>query len=230
MIFKQKNQNSNSRVLKGSSISEIETLIIESFDADKIDVKPKTEKELLLYYAEYTDILFQYLRVIVDEQLFYISNEIRALLGHLSDYRVYSDITKNNLEKAYGHFRRMNLDAFKTLCDMFDDALSRQLRKDYTLDYREVSSDYLEKFSQMYFSARESYLEAQTNERTGSDSHVHNILGQYYIAIKKYIELKQYYMENKSDIKRIKRKVIFSRIIASVFGAISLFSCIIEYI
>lgn len=200
------NININSPIFELDDVVELERFLLNDFDAQLLEIKPQTEEELLRYYAQNTDVLYQYLRAIVDKQIFLISNEIRAVLGHIADYRIKINCTKNDLEKAYGHFRRMNLDAFKILCDMFEAALSRRLRKDYKHDFRNVTPNYLKEYSRQYFKARDLYLNAQKQERAGSDSEIHNIIELYYSAAKEYIILKQYYLENKDKIARSKFK------------------------
>lgn len=208
----------------GHSIEEVENLIINQFDYNLIDTKPKTEYEFLQYYANNTDYLYQYLRVVVDNQIFVISNEIRAILGHLSDYNVFPDGTKKDLEKAYGHLRRMNLDAFKILCDRFDDALFKKLLNNSKYDYRDLCPTYIKEFSAKYFNARKLYLQAQEQERTGCDSEVHNIIKLYHNAAKQYIKLKQYCDKNKHNVFKIKMKVKAFKVVAFLIGGISLLS------
>ena len=105
------------------------------------------------------------------------SNEIRAILGHLSQYRMSNyNIDKNDLRKAYGHFRRLNLDLLKILCDIFNKNLYKILTQQYKYDLRNVKDDYLVNFDKKYITARRLYLKAQREESSGSDRNKHNII------------------------------------------------------
>jgi len=206
------------------SIPELEEYILTSFSPDAVDVEPKSEEELYRCYYNNTDYLYQYLRKTVGGWLFPLSNEVRAIMGHLADYRV-SDMgrDKKNLDKAYGHFRRLTLDAFKVLCDEFDKSLSRQLKEQYSFDYRKVCVNYLDTFATKYIAAKTKYIDAQCKEKLGSDHGKHNVMKLYYDAAKGYIELKQFYLSHKSQIvatqRKTKRKNAL-RVGATVFGIV----------
>lgn len=132
------------------------------------------------------------------------------MLGHIAEYRINNDGTKNDLEKANGHFRRMTLDILKVICDVFDESLLSNLKKSYKTDFRNINKDYLEEYSEQYFKAKNYYIQAQSDERTGADSNKHNIISKYYLAAKSYIRLKQY----KDNNKEAQRSVLISRCIA----------------
>lgn len=206
------------------SIPELEKHLLTQFSAVDVDIEPKTEEDLYRLYYNNTDYLYQYLRKTVGGWLFPLSNEVRAILGHLADYRVSdSGREKKNLDKAYGHFRRLTLDAFKILCDEFDKSLSRQLKKQYSFDYRRVCVDYLNHFSEKYISAKKKYLDAQCKENLGSDLGKHNVMELYYDAAKEYIELKQFYQEHKAQILAVQRSVKWRRavsIVCALFGIV----------
>lgn len=205
------------------NVQDLETFILESYDAEVLNTSPETEKELLSMYQKYSDVLYQYLRLIIDNFIHTLNNEIRAMFGHLAEYRISnSSWDKRELDKAYGHFRRLNLDALKILCNEFDRSLSVKLKKQYSYDYRDICVNYLEEFSQKYFSAKRLYIKAQQEERVGSDSRVHNIIELYYNAAKEYILLKQYYEEKKKSIQMVKRKVIAKQIICGFLTAFGL--------
>lgn len=206
------------------TINELEESILNDFDSTTINVKPKTERELYIYYAKYSDVLLQYLNVTVNSVLRPISNEIRALFGHLADYQTDEQIDKRELEKAYGHFRRLTLDAFKILCDSFDEFFSAKMTKQYHYDFRSINAKYLQTFSHLYISAKNLYIEAQLAEKNGSDStNKENILQLYHEACKKYIELKRYYCKNK-------RKVLCVKICAIIISMLTVFSFVFSTI
>ena len=86
------------------------------------------------------------------------------------------NIDKNDLRKAYGHFRRLNLDLLKILCDIFNKNLYKILTQQYKYDLRNVKDDYLVNFDKKYITARRLYLKAQREESSGSDRNKHNII------------------------------------------------------
>lgn len=204
---------------------ELEDFILESYDTNVLNTTPKSEKELLNMYQKYTDVLYQYLRLCIDDFMHALNNEIRAILGHLAEYRTIPETRdKRNLDKAYGHFRRLNLDALKILCDEFDRGLSVNLKKQYSYDYRDVCVDYLKVYAERYFKAKHLYIEAQQKERVGCDRDVHNIIELYYVAAKEYILLKKFYDEKKKDILKTKRRLIIKRFVyclATAFGIVA---------
>lgn len=183
---------SESEIDETVTVSQLEEYILNDFDAEEINQKPKTVSDLLRYYKDTTDYLYQYLRCVSDKELIFASNELRAALGHIAEYRINNDGTKNDLEKAYGHFRRMTLDILKVICDVFDDSLLRFFKKACKVDFRNVDKDFLKDYSQSYFKAKQLYLSAQADERTGADSDKHNVIEKYLSAAKEYIKLKRY--------------------------------------
>ena len=65
------------------NINELEEFVVNSYQPEMINSEPKTEKELLFIYQKYTVPLYDYMRHIF-QFVYPISNEIRAMLGHLS--------------------------------------------------------------------------------------------------------------------------------------------------
>lgn len=210
------------------AMSDKESVLVKQFDPELLDKAPNSEKDLMAMYNKHSDVLYLYLQETVNPFLLPLSNELRAMLGHIAIYRVANpDASKRELDKAYGHFRRFSIDALKILCDEFDRSLSRELKNQYTYDYREFCVDYLKEYSSRYFKAKNLYLKAQREERVGSDYKVHNLIGLYYDAAKEYIQLKCYYQQYKPDILRVKRNVIINRI---VFGFIAAFGIVVSVI
>lgn len=184
---------------------DLEEIILKDFDSNLINQKPQTEKELYQYYAQYTDIMVQYLRLKVTSILRPLTNEVRALFGHLTDQNTENKVDHRELEKAYGHFRRLTLDSFKILCDEYDNFLYKKFVSQYRYNFNSVDVNYLKKYSDLYISAKKAYIEAQQAEKTGSDSTgKENVIKLYHTAAKKYIELKRHYCSNKKKINRVK--------------------------
>lgn len=203
-------------------IRELEDYIINSYNPAAIDSVPKTERELLSVYQTYTVPAYVYVSSMF-RFVFPISNEIRAMLGHLSEYRAGEECRREELSSAYGHFRRINLDLLKTLCDEWDRSLGLILRRQYRYDYRNTCKNYLKLYGDQYFAAKNAYLEAQKQERVGRDSYAHNIFELYYKAVVQYILLKQFYEDHKKEIKKIKRKANMKKTfgwIAAVYGVL----------
>lgn len=207
-----------------ATIDEKERFLIDGYDSDLLDKAPSTEKELMSMYVNNSDVLYLYLQETVNPFLLPLSNELRAMLGHIATYRIAnSKETKRELDKAYGHLRRFNVDALKILCDEFDRSLSRELQKQYTYDYRDVCIDYLKEFSAQYFKAKNLYLTAQKEERVGSDYNVHNLIALYHDAAKEYIILKRFYQKYKAKIRKTKNCVFVRRTVCAlmtVFGIV----------
>lgn len=212
------------------NVNEMENYIIKSYNPITVNIQPKTERELLNIYYKYTDVLYQYLRYNVDNFMHALNNEIRAMLGHLAEYRISDTGDKRDLDKAYGHFRRLNLDALKILCDEFDRTLSKKLKQQYKYDYRNTCADYLKEFGERYIKAKNLYIKAQEDERVGCDSHTHNIIKLYYDAAKEYILLKQYYDSKKKVIQKAKREIIIKRFIMGILTVIGIVSSALSFL
>lgn len=192
-----------------------EQLLLKEYNYDEINQKPFTEKQLYQYYQKNATLFLRYYRKVMGEPSFELSNEIRAMLGHLADYRLKEESLKTNLEKAYGHFRRLNIDAFKILCDEYDKFFSKELSRFYKYDFSEDTASFLEKYLKFYFKAREQYLEAQNAEDVGSNN-TNNVYKYYFDALRAYIELKDYYLKERQTVIVRKRKIIIFKAISIV--------------
>ena len=212
------------------NISKLEKKILTEYDCNKIDTKPSTENELLVCYYEYTSNLYKYVRFIEKNYFLHgISNEIRAMMGHLADYRNKKETnSKRNLEKAYGHFRRANLDLLKLLCNQMDKIYFRKMQWQYKFDYRKVCNTYLLEFSQKYICAKQKYEVAQKEENLGTDSGVHNIFELYYNAGTEYISLKQFCDQNEKQIRRVQVGEILKGVVVSSSGCFGIIVAILQ--
>ena len=218
--------------------AELEKGILESYEACLLNTIPKSEAELFQRYQKNTEILYQYLRAVTVDFIYPLNNEIRAMFGHLAELSKseYRDVRE--LERANGHFRRLNIDALKMICDDFDKYFWKKLNKHSKYDYRNVDSKYLEEFGAKYFKAQKAYLNAQENESVGSDSkdevgkeelsekdkkvQQHNVIKLYHDAVKEYILLKQFYMGRRRIIESEQRKTNFKKIVSGVIVAFGL--------
>lgn len=182
---------------------------LEQYNADKVNTQPNTEKELLSLYFNYTDPLLTYVRELNSDNVFSLGNEARAMFGHIADYRLESGARKN-LSDAYGHFRRLNIDSFKIICNKFDECLFSYLLHHFHYDYRKVQESFLKDYSSKYFNAQKLYLDAQKKERTGSDRVSENIIAAYYDAANAYVDLFVFLQSSYKKIDKTKSKAILS--------------------
>ncbi len=190
------------KLLKLVSARELKDLL-NTYKPEQINTVPFTEKELYGYYENYTDPLLIFVRKMSDDNVFLLGNEARAMFGHLADYRLNS-VEKKNLQDAYGHFRRLNIDALKVLCNELDKAFITYLKKHYQYDFRNTRRKFLFEYSQKYFVAQKAYLNAQMSEHVGSDRLFGNIILEYYEAAKKYLELFTFLENTRKGLEKVK--------------------------
>lgn len=184
------------------------------YDFNRINVHPDTEKELFSYYKDIYIYLYNYYEALIGDVSFVLSNEIRAFYGHIIEYRVAEQNDERdiiNLNKAYGHFRRLNLDTFKLLCDEYDKFFIQYLNSRSKYNYNDVKYNFLKNYSIMYLEARKKYLEAQNSERLGSNS-PNNVYKLYFEALKKYSKLRECYSEYHKRIDRKRRWIIVGKV------------------
>lgn len=214
-MVKKKNFLKN---LSGDGLSKA----LQEYSPNIINVHPLTEKDLFDRYENYTDPLLAYVRIMNTDNVFVLGNEARAMFGHIADYRLDPSERKNLLD-AYGHFRRLNLDAFKIICDELDEFLFSYFQKHYHYDYRNVRSNFLLQYSEKYFAAQKAYLNAQLKEQTGSDRLVGNIINEYFLAAGLYVDLFLFLQNNNVGLEKTKWKSIIRNafvIISSVLGIV----------
>lgn len=198
--------------------SELEQRI-KTYDASLVNVQAKTVPELYSYFYSNSDAVYQYVRLLIDGNEFAVSNEIRAMLGHLAEGELNcKGVGKHELKNAYGHFRRMNIDVLKMLCDELDKALSWWLQKHYHYDYRKQEEEFLPTFSENYVSAKRKYKKARLLESVGSDSknNKFNIIELYYQAACAYIDLFALYRRKHAMIEKKKWRTIFHYVCCAV--------------
>lgn len=208
-------------ILKGVNGTDVMNML-DAYDTEEVNRLPFTEKELHKMYVEYVDPIICCARELAQDNIFTLGNEVRAMIGHISDYRM-NPTQKKNLEDAYGHFRRLNIDTFKIMCDEFDKVFLKYLQKHYHYDFREVHSTFLYEYSKMYFEAKNTYLKAQLGEHVGSDRLAGNVIQLYHSAARKYVELLVYFQEQHKGLEKGKWKFIISISISTVFAVIGLF-------
>lgn len=205
------------KTISGSELSKV----LDTFSPEVINKQPATERELLELYKTYSDPLFAQARTMQEDNLFVISNEVRAMFGHLAEYKL-NPKERKNLSDAYGHFRRLNLDIFKIICDRLDDFLYTYFIKHYHYDYRKINKEFLLMYTEKYLCAKDSYMDAQLNEHTGSNRANGNLVEKYYKAAQQYVALLAYLQENCKGIEATKRKTIFKMVCSIVVGIVGI--------
>lgn len=201
--------------------SERLILVLKNYDYEKLNVLPNSENDLLRYYEQYADPIITESKRLTDNNVFPLGNEVRAMIGHLADYQ-QNTYDRNNLKNAYGHFRRLNIDAFKIICDEADKSLLKYLDSHKYYDFRNVNAEFLKTYSTMYFSAKEKYLDAQLSERTGSDRRSGNVLKEYQCACLKYAELLSYLKRENKGLNTKIIKTIVGMVVSSLIAISSL--------
>ena len=148
---------------------------------------------------------------------------MRAILGHLSEYNPEEDKVKNNLGKAYGHFRRLSIDTLKILCNGFDKEYDKWIGKHALYDYRGIDNEYFPKYVSLYNKAHAEYIRVQKLENLGSDRD-NGIIKEYRSVAENYYILYQHHMDDRRiKIEKITKKFIINKIIwflAAIFMVI----------
>lgn len=178
--------------------------IFDNYKSAVIEQRPVTEESLYNIYVENTDPILFFAKKLLRRKTVVLDNEVRAMFGHLSEYRLSDSTDRGELQKAYGHFRRLNIDMFKIICDEFDKAFLLWLKKYSHYDYRNIKNDFLESLVQKYLSAHKDYLKAQQEERVGSDYDKHQIVSLYYLAAKQYIDAWELLSKYKKQTAKVK--------------------------
>lgn len=191
-----------------------------SYNPSVLEQEPATTGEIYQYY-KHIDDMYIWLKNAYNDNLCILCNEMRAILGHLSEYKP-NESEKKNLEKAYGHLRRLSIDTLKTLCDAFDKVFDLWIMKHARYDYRNVDKDYIPHYAKLFNTAHKKYLTAQQDENLGSDRN-NNIIQKYYEVAQAYYELYTFHMEKRRvRIERIAKRFKINNV-AWIF-----FTCVVS--
>lgn len=162
--------------------------------------------EIYGYYST-IDKLYVWLKNAYHSDLQSVENEMRATLGHMSEYELDHD----NLSKAYGHIRRMSIDVLKILCNGFDQEFEEWIITHAAFDYNKHDNLYMPKYVELYNVAHQKYLYAQQKENLGSNKN-NNIIEVYYDAANAYKELYEYHInDRRKKIHKHYRKMVWQR-------------------
>ena len=185
---------------------------LSEYNPDMLEITPKTPNEIYQYYI-CVDGMYVWLKNAYNDNLCVLCNEMRAILGHLSEYNLENEHKKNNLCKAYGHLRRLSIDTLKTLCNAFDKAFGLWINKHACYDYRNIDGEFFPKYVELYNGAHNAYLEAQKVENLGSDRD-NDIIKKYHAVAQLYYRLYMHHMDDRRiRIEKITRRFKINKII-----------------
>jgi hypothetical protein len=201
---------------------------IERFDFDMLEKHPESVEELMQYYLLNTDPVYSCMRKAFSISFEAMDNEVRAMLGHFADMDV-NDSKDTNLSNAYHHFRRMNIDSFKTICDEFDKFYTDWFRGHYYCDFSHMRANFLCSLAEKYYNAKTLYKKAQKEERVGSDHGKHKILQDYSQAALAYVNMYRLYAQYRKKVKCVKFKFVIKRGIAISVGVVTLISGVLSF-
>ena len=193
---------------------------INKYNFNQLEKSPFSVYELMSYYLDSTDPVYSSMRKMFTISFEVIDNEIRAMLGHCVDIDTL-DPADRNLDKAYSHFRRMNIDSFKIICDELDKFYTKWFETHYKCDFSDMRTDFLQSIADKYCIAKSLYVKAQLSERVGCDFNRHKILEEYSKAALAYVHVYKLYVQYRKKIRNIK---IFSTIRRGVVGAVAVLS------
>ena len=192
-------------IADSDTYSEFETSL-KAFQPETLEIPVTTPGQIYAYYSK-IEGLYTWLRNAYDSDLQSIENEIRATMGHMSEYE--SD--HENLQKAYGHIRRMAIDVLKILCNGFDKEFEEWIITHAEFDYNTQDNLYIPMYVKMYNQARQEYLDAQMKENMGSNRSNH-IIEKYYKAAELYGKLYEYHINKRRDkIHRYYIRMVWQR-------------------
>lgn len=144
-------------------------------DTVKIYEDKKLQNELKEIYAQYHNsikVFIGQLEVLQNKFPVEILNEIRAVFSHIAKIYVCEneEVAWENVNKAKGHIKRAQLDAFKFMCYAFD-IYYRDFRELYkNVDLSHVNNgDFIHELSKTYASAVAKTQEAQLVESNADD-------------------------------------------------------------
>jgi len=188
---------------------------LNSYMPEKLEVEPTAPHKIYEYYS-CVDGLYIWLKNAYNDDICVLCNEIRAVMGHLSEYDKSTEDSKKNLGKAYGHFRRLSIDTLKILCNGFDQEFDEWISKHAHYDYRNIDKDYFPEYITLYYKAHKAYIDAQKLENLGSDKD-NNIIKKYHDVAVLYGELYKHHVDDRRrKIELITYRFKFNRIVWTV--------------
>ena len=185
---------------------------LNAYNPNKLEENPQNPSQIYEYYS-YVDELYVWLKKAYSDDICVVCNEMRAILGHLAEYDPSNENNKNNLGKAYGHFRRLSIDTLKIICTSFDKEFDVWIRKHAMYDYRGIDADFFPKYVTLYHEAHRAYIDAQKSENLGSDRE-NKIIVKYYNVAKLYGEVYKHHVnERRLYIEKITQRFKVSKVV-----------------
>lgn len=179
---------------------------LNKYNPEKLEKSPSNPTEIYKYYS-CVDSLYIWLKNAYNDDICVLCNEMRAVLGHLSEYNPNTEESKNNLGKAYGHFRRLSIDILKIICNGFDKEFDEWIRKHTAYDYRNIDAEYLPTYITLYYEAHNEYIKAQKSENLGSDKE-NDIIIKYFKVADLFGKLYDHHVNDRRfDIEKITRRL-----------------------
>lgn len=201
---------------------------INNYNVEQLEKDPLSVKELMGYYLRSTDPVYSCMRNLFEISFEVIDNEIRAMLGHCVDIDV-TNPKDRNLDKAYSHFRRLNIDSFKIICDEFDKFYTKWFKSHYKCDFSNMRTDFLQCIAEKYYEAKSSYVKAQHEERVGSDFNRHKILAEYSQAAMAYVKMYKLYVQYRKKVRRVKIHSVIKCAVAAMVAVISILAGVVSF-
>lgn len=164
---------------------------LNSFQPSILENEVTAPNDIYYYYSK-IDKLYVWLKNAYNSDLQSVENEMRAALGHMSEYE--SD--HGNLQKAYGHIRRIGIDVLKILCNGFDQEFEEWINTHAAFEYSSHDNLYMPQYVKMYNEAHQKYLYAQQKENLGSNKN-NRIIEKYYEAAESYGMLYEYHLNER---------------------------------
>lgn len=168
------------------------------------------QKELSEIYEQYHNsikIFIGQLEVLQNKFPVEILNEIRAVFSHIAKIYVCDDkkIAVRNIEKAKGHIKRAQLDAYKYMCYAYSKYYKefRELYKNVDLSYVN-NGDFIIELSKAYASAVEKSNSAREIEAVADDST--EAYDTYEEAYYEYAKVYKLIVENMLLMEKLQQK------------------------
>lgn len=179
-------------------------------DLSPIYKDDEIQKELKEIYGQYHNsikIFIGQLEVLQDKFPVEILNEIRAVFSHIAKIYICNDkqVAITNLQKAKGHIKRAQLDAFKYMCYAYSKYYKefRNLYKNLDLSYVN-NGEFINELSKTYISAIEKSNFAREIESYADD--VVESYEAYEDAYNEYAMVYKLIVTNLSVMEKLQQK------------------------
>jgi hypothetical protein len=155
-----------------------------------------------------------------------ILNEIRAILTHLSKYKLSDNasVKEKNLAKAEGHIKRSRLDCYKYICTAYEDEYSKFDKMYENTDLSFVDNgEFLPRLLEARKNAVQLLLDARKTDLSIDSDDETNIGEAYEKYDKAYVAYSSVYNlinDSYKKLENLKRKAVNKNKKAIAFGII----------